>query len=205
MKIKIIAPLMAYVTIAIGLFWARSAWAALLGFHAAILSSLFLAKPNTPLSLLFKTHSINWSILSILLCGSSGVSLYFLWSYFGVAEDFSAQLNSIGLTISTWPAFIAYFVLVNPFVEEYFWRGFLGSLSRSISIYDAIFAGYHVLLLIGKAHYASIVLVFALLTLASWFWRQITDRDGGLLAPVLGHMAADLTILLTVSWMSSYR
>ena len=205
MKIKIIAPLMAYVTVAIGLFWARSAWVALLGFHVAILSSLFFAKPNIPLSFLLKTQDQKWVLLSILLCGSSGISLYFLWSYFGISDDLAAQLKSIGLTTSTWPIFIGYFVLVNPFVEEYFWRSFLANTIQNISIYDAIYAGYHTLILIGKVHYASIVFVFALLTVASWFWRQITQRDGGLLAPVLGHMAADLTILLTVSWMSSYR
>lgn len=196
---------MAYLTIAIGLFWVRSAWAALLGFHVAIISSLLLARPNIPISFLLRIQEIKWVVLSILLCGSSGISLYFLWSYFGIAVDLSAQLKAIGLTASTWPSFIAYFVLVNPFVEEYFWRGFLGSTIQSVSVYDAIYAGYHVLILIGKVHYASIVFAFALLTLASWFWRQITYKGGGLLAPVLGHMAADLTVLWTISWMSSHQ
>jgi len=37
-----------------------------------------------------------------------------------------------------------------------------------------------------------------LLILAGWFWRQIAREDQGLLAPVLGHMAADFTILMAV-------
>jgi hypothetical protein len=41
-----------------------------------------------------------------------------------------------------------------------------------------------------------------LLVLAGWFWRQIYREDKGLLAPALGHMAADFTILLAVYSMA---
>lgn len=196
-----IAPLMAYVTVAIGLFWLRSAWITMLGFHIAIIGTLLIAKPNIPLSFLFKTHSIKWIALSFLLSGCSGIALYFLWSYFGIANDLPAQLEAIGLTSSTWPGFIAYLGLVNPFIEEYFWRGYLGSTTKGFYFYDAIYAGYHALILIGKVHFASIVFAFAMLTLAAWFWRQVTYKDGGLLAAVLGHMTADLSILSIIFWM----
>ncbi|HEX5808781.1 MAG TPA: hypothetical protein VFY25_08965 [Anaerolineales bacterium] len=44
------------------------------------------------------------------------------------------------------------------------------------------------------------MIVYSLIVLvaAGWFWRQLARIDEGLLAPVLGHMAADLTILLAV-------
>jgi membrane protease YdiL (CAAX protease family) len=203
MKIKIIAPLMAYVTVAIGMFWARSAWVALLGFHAAIIGSLMVAKPNIRLKNLFKVNHVKWILMSVLLCGSSGIVLYFLWPHFGISDDLAEQLESLGLTTSTWPVFIAYFSLINPFVEEYFWRGYLGNITAGFHIYDAIYAGYHALVLIGKVHFASIIFAFAMLTLAAWFWRQVTHKDGGLLAAVLGHLTADLSILLTVRWMCS--
>ena len=193
--------MLAYFAVALGILWVRSAWIALLAFHVAIISSLFFAKPDIPLSILFRTRNTKWVALSILLSGSSGLSLYFLWSYFGIADDLPAQLESIGLTASTWPAFIAYFTLVNPFVEEYFWRGYLGNITKGPYIYDAIYAGYHVFLLLGKMHFASILFAFATLTLVSWFWRQLMYRDGGLLAPALGHLSADLSILLAIRWM----
>jgi hypothetical protein len=203
MKIKIIAPLMAYATVAIGIFWLQSAWMTLLGFHVAIISSLFIAKPNIPFSSLLKTHDKKWIALSILLSGCSGIGLFFLWPWFGIAEDLPAQLESMGLTASTWPPFIAYFTLVNPMIEEYFWRGYFGSTIQGVYIYDAIYAGYHALILIGKVHFASILFAFVMLGLAAWFWRQVTYKDGGLLAAVLGHMGADLSILLVVFWMCS--
>jgi len=91
-----------------------------------------------------------------------------------------------------------YFTFVNPFVEEYFWRGYLGSKTKSLHTTDFLYAGYHALVLINKVQTGSIIFSLGVLVLASWFWRQIAREDGGLLAPVLGHMAADLTIMAVV-------
>ena len=193
---KWIAPIPAYLAVIIGLFWFRHAWGALLGFHLAIIVSLFFAKPNLPVAVLFRSTNAKWVILSIVLCGSSGVSLYFLWHPFGIAKNISEQTMSLGLNPNNWLFFIAYFALVNPFIEEYFWRGYLGDKTHNLYIYDAIFAGYHALVLIGMAHLVSIIFSIVMLTFAGWFWRQIAREDHGLLAPVLGHMAADFMILV---------
>ncbi len=195
---KWIAPLLAYLAVGLGLFAFHSAWGALLGFHVAIIVSLLIAKPGIPITILFKSNNIQWVFLSILLCGSSGVSLYFFWNSFGFASDISKQIALLGLNISNWLFFIAYFALVNPFVEEYFWRGYLGSKIKSLHSSDFLYAGFHALILINKVQVGSIIFGISILVFAGWFWRQIVRVDEGLLAPVLGHMAADLTILLTV-------
>ena len=49
-----------------------------------------------------------------------------------------------------------------------------------------------------------IVYSIAVLILAGWFWRQIARADGGLRAPVLGHMAADFSILTAV-YLNLYK
>ena len=195
---KWISPILAYLAVIIGLFWFRDAWRALLGFHLSIIVSLFYAKPNIPITVLFKSTSAKWVILSILLCGSSGISLYFLWPLFGIANDISEQTISLGLNPRNWLFFIAYFALVNPFIEEYFWRGYLGDATHNLNIYDAIFAGYHALILIGKAHWIFVIVSIAVLTFAGWLWRQIAREDQGLLAPTLGHLAADFMILAAI-------
>jgi hypothetical protein len=195
---KWIAPILAYLAVGIGLFGFHSAWGALLGFHVAIIISLLIARPNIPITVLFKSKNIKTIILSILLCGSSGVILYFLWDSFDFASDLSKQVESLGLNISNWKFFIAYFTLVNSFIEEYFWRGYLGSKTKSLHISDFLYAGFHGLILINKVHTYSIIFALATLILAGWFWRQSAREDKGLFAPVLGHMAADFTILLTV-------
>ena len=199
---KWVAVLSVYLTVGIGLLVFHSAWGSLLGLHAVITLSLLFAKPDIPLKIFFTSKNKKWIFINILLCGSSGVASYFLWDTFRFANDFPQQVEALGLNASNWPMFIAYFVLVNPFIEEYFWRGYLGSESTSLQTSDFLFAGYHILIVINKLHVFSIAYALFVLLLAGWFWRQVARADGGLLAPVLGHMAADITILVTVYMMT---
>ena len=174
----------------------------MVGFHIAVLIVLLFLHPNLHINILFKSKYPKWIPVSILFCSISGIGLYFLWDVFGIANDLPAQLQSIGLTSSSWPLFIAYFLLVNPFIEEYFWRGVLGSNSKKLYIGDAVYAGYHALVLWGRVIPFSILFAVIIIASAGWLWRQMAREDGGLLAPVLGHMIADFTILLTIYLIS---
>jgi len=200
---KWLTPVLPYLAVGLGLFWFRNAWIALIGFHIAILASVLLARSQVPIQILFKSSDARWLLLSILLCGSSGISLHFLRPYFGITNDLSVQTQTLGLTRSAWPGFIAYFVSVNPFIEEYFWRGLLGNPTPRLYISDFLYAGFHALILIGKMPIGAILYSLAALVLAGWFWRQVGREDKGLLAAVLGHMAADLTILLAAYQITS--
>lgn len=199
---KWIAPTLAYLAVSLGLFVFHSGWGALLGFHIAIIVSLLIAKPNIPVSILVKSNNFKWIVLSILLCGSSGITLYVLWDSFGFADNLSTQVESLGLNARTWIPFIAYFASANPFIEEYFWRGYLGSASKHPHISDFLYAGFHGLILIGKVQPVSILLALSALVAAGWFWRQVMRKDRGLLTPVVGHMAADFSILISVYQMT---
>jgi membrane protease YdiL (CAAX protease family) len=195
---KWIAPALAYLAVGLGLIQFHSAWGALVGFHVVIIVSLLIARPNLPVTILLKSTNFKWIFLSVLLCGGSGVALYFLWDVFKVASDLPAQVAALGLNSATWPPFIAYFALINPLFEEYFWRGYLGSPTKKLYVYDFIYSGFHGLILIGKVHAYSIVFGLSVLVFAGWLWRQIAREDHGLLAPVLSHTAADFTILMAV-------
>lgn len=195
---KWIAPVLAYLAVGLGIFLFHSAWGALAGFHVVIIVSLLIARPNIPVTVLFKSTNLKWILLSILLCGGGGVALYFLWNIFGFASDLPTQVEALGLNTTTWLPFIAYFALVNPFVEEYFWRGYFGNPTKSLYLYDFIYSGFHGLILIGKVHSYSIIFGLSVLVFAGWLWRQIAREDHGLLAAVLGHMVADFTILMAV-------
>jgi hypothetical protein len=196
---KWLTPLLPYLAVALGLFWLHHAWLALLGFHFAIVISLLLAKPSIPVKILFTSRDLRWCALSILLCGSSGFSLYSFWSYFGFVSNLPAQVESLGLTSATWPLFITYFVLVNPLIGEYFWRG-IWEPHRNLYVSDFLYAGFHELILWNKVPMSSIIYSLIALVLAAWFWRQLARVDQGLLAPVLGHMAADFTVLIAIFW-----
>jgi membrane protease YdiL (CAAX protease family) len=200
MKLKTFAPLVAYLAVTIGLLWAHSAWAALLGFHAGMLLILSIAKPQVPLANLFKGRHLPTLIGCILLCASSGVFIFFAEPHL-VFPTLPVELASIGLTSATWPWFIAYFVLVNPWIEEYFWRGYLNNPSRRPAPVDFAFAGYHLLILYGKTNWLWIVISFLVLAAVAWLWRQVSRKTKGLLIASLSHMAADFSILLAVYWI----
>jgi membrane protease YdiL (CAAX protease family) len=195
---KWLTTVLPYLAVGIGIFWFQNAWAALLGFHLAIVLSLLPARPALPVTVLFKSHDLRWGLLSVLFSASGGVFLYLFRDSFGIAGDFSTRVARLGLDSSNWIAFIAYFSLVNPFVEEYFWRGYLGSPAKNPYISDFIYAGFHALILAGTMPAASLAFALTTLVLAGWFWRQVARQDQGLLAPVLGHMVVDFLILLAV-------
>lgn len=199
---KWLTPILVYLAVGLGLFWVEHAFLTLLGFHSAIIVSLLLARSQVPIKILFKSRNIRWLVLNILICGSSGIFLYFFWSSFRIVGDLSAHVKALALTRTTWPLFITYFVLVNPLVEEYFWRGYLGSPTRNVHASDFLYSGFHGLVLLGKMQTGAILYSLIMLVLAGWFWRQIAREDGGLLAPVLGHMAADFTLLMALYRMS---
>jgi hypothetical protein len=195
---KWLAPILPYIAVWVGLGLFHNAWFALAGFHIAILGTLLLYRPNLSTKVLFKSKTSKKVLSSIIFCGSGGIGLYYLWNAFGVANDLPVQLKSIGLNSSSWPLFIVYFSLVNPIVEEYFWRGVLGDGSKKPVFVDFIYAGYHAIVLWDKLNPFFIVLAVVILVSTGWLWRQIAREEDGLLAPVLGHMAADFSILLAI-------
>jgi len=196
---KWLIPILPYIAVMAGMHLFNNAWLALIGFHISILLMLAVMRPNIPINILIKSKSPKWILISMLLCSVGGTGLYFLWDMFGISPDLSAQLGSIGLnSTASWFAFIAYFSVVNPPIEEYFWRGVLGSDTKKFYIGDLVYAGYHGLVLWGKVHPLLILLSLIILTSVGWFWRQISREDDGLLAAVLGHMVADFSILFVV-------
>jgi membrane protease YdiL (CAAX protease family) len=195
-------PILPYLAVWAGLFFFKNAWFALIAFHVAIFLAILVVRPAVPINILFKSKSFKWVLFSVLFCSTSGIGLYFLWDVFGVAQDLPTQLLSLGLDTAAWFPFIAYFSLVNPFVEEYFWRGVLGSATKKLHVGDAVFAGYHAMILWGRVNPFSTLFAVIILVSAGWLWRQLFRKDHGLLAAVLGHMVADFSILLTIYTMT---
>src|SRR3989304_6804383 len=121
-SLKSFAPLAAYVAVVIGLFWARSAWIALLGFHAGLLLVLFIDKPTLSIRTLFNGFNFPLFIVCVLLSLSGGMILILAWPRLSISPNLTAQLAALGLTSRTWPAFIAYFAVVNPWLGGDFGR-----------------------------------------------------------------------------------
>ena len=69
---KWLTPIWPYLAVSLGLFWFHNAWAALLGFHIAIVISLLFAGSQIPVKTLFKNNDIRWVVL---IPGSTGLAI----------------------------------------------------------------------------------------------------------------------------------
>lgn len=190
-----------YLAVFLGIMPLRSAWGALVGFHLTLLP-LIVARRQT-ISPRFLVPVSKRILLPVALTGlSAGLGLWFIWPYSGIPSDFSARVAALGLAGLTWPFFIAYFTLVNPWLEEPYWREIITSPSPYPAPVDLLFAGYHLSILILFVGWPWMLFAFVILTLASWFWRQVSRYTGSLLPATLSHMLADLSILLVLYFKS---
>lgn len=192
---QIAAALLPYIAITTGLIVFHNAWAAIISYHACIVVVLALSKPAFGTRLIPKFSNLS---LPLVFGMSGGVLLFLLWPLLSVPGNINSYLNSIGLTPSSWPWFILYYVSVNPFLEEYFWRGSLGSGDKHLLASDLMFAGYHGIVLAGKITVLWLAAALVILTFAAWYWRQISRESGGLIIPVLSHAAADASVIAAI-------
>jgi membrane protease YdiL (CAAX protease family) len=199
---KILSPLIPYPAVIIGFLIFRNAWLTVLGYHAGMILVLLLSNTRPPLKTIFKGNHFWIPFITFLIGGCAGVVLYLLWPDVSLPPDINVFLRSLGLTGLSWLVFVAYFSLVNPFIEEYYWRGYLGSTAKGITLNDVLFSGYHLIVLAGLIGNIWLFVVFTGLTLGAWFWRQMNRLNGGLLASVVSHLAADTAIVLTIYYFS---
>lgn len=130
-----------------------------------------------------------------VLCLLTGPILWFLWPYMArPGVELSVLLSQWGLTGGTAWAFALYSITLHPVLEEGFWRGMLPNHLLS----DALFAGFHLLVLAPLIHAVWLPLVFVVLLTASGIWRHFARKTKGLLLPILTHALADLGVVLAV-------
>ena len=198
-----VALLMPCIAVLIGLNILRSAWAAILFYHAVIVIYLFLTRSDRPRPALFRGWHTSTGIGLILLCACSGLLLVLLWPVIeNVHGNLSAALDSFGLHGARWWLFAAYYVSLHPILEEIFWRGAMSERNRSINFTDIAFATYHMLVLLHFLKIPWVIVVFVILVLVSWFWRSIAGRYHGLAIPVISHMTAGLGIMTATYLLS---
>ncbi len=195
---RVIAPFAPYVIVSLGLFLFRNAWAALIGYHLAMVLIMLLSsgKPD------FKQLVVGkrWPVLVVSCVVGTCAGLFLLggWSLMGLDGKAGEFARSLGLSGATLLAFLIYFVIANPWIEEFYWRGYLGSGDSRPVLNDLMFSGYHLLVMASILGPVWSAALFVVLTVAAWFWRQADRLGGSLLPSLLSHLAADLTVMLVV-------
>jgi membrane protease YdiL (CAAX protease family) len=140
--------------------------------------------------------------LAIVTCGVfalAGVAVYYLWPVAVRADvDLATLLETMGLGGWRFLVFAVVFCLLNPVVEEVFWRGCLQDDRRRVSWIDAAFAGYHVPVLVMFINVGVSAVGFAILCTASWCLRRLRHKSGGLGLGWAAHFLADLSVMTAV-------
>jgi hypothetical protein len=200
--IRLWAPLIPYVTIGTGLLILHNVWIAIVSYHLCMGAILLLTKSKFPSKPVPKTRNYKILVVAAFLGGAGGLLLYLLWPLLGIPRTINLYFQQIGLDQAVWPYFIAYFVLINPWLEENYWRGYLGSYSRRITLNDVLFSGYHLIVLAGKINTIWLISVFVILILGSWFWRQANGWSHGLAPSIISHVVADASIIGIIYFMT---
>ncbi len=188
----------------IGLHLLHSGWAAILGYHAGMCLLLWAGGGWPSASRLARGWTWKEGTASAAFGAAAGPAILLLWPLAAdPSNPLQERLAGLGLQGSAWWAFVAYYALVNPPLEEAFWRGWLRSPSRAPAPVDALFAGYHALVLPLFIGWPWVVLAFACLVGAAWLWRRLAQRCGGLAIPAVSHLVADVSVIAAAIVLSS--
>ena len=192
--------LLPMITVGYGFYIANNIWVAMFGYHGFAILILASMKQGYQLRRFFSGGNYGkmlfWSFPALL----SGGILFSLGLHLNISESIRVSLTQMGLSGSGWLLFIVYYSLVNPVIEEVYWRGFLGSEKNGITWSDIGYGGYHPLVFLKFLALPWAILEFIFLTMMGWFWRRMVKKHDGLLIPSAMHLSADLSIAVAI-WL----
>jgi len=188
-----------YLAVILGVFFFKSGLFAVLLYHLVLAICIVGINRSKAIKLLvsgFRRHIGPLICLGGLL---PGVVIFFLWPIAKLEPvDLAQLMESVSLTNTSFMVFALYACFVNPFLEESFWRGCFKPASWRPGPIDALFAGYHAIILIPVVKPVFVLLSFMALTCVGWIFRNIYRLTGGLAIPLLTHIVADIAILYAV-------
>lgn len=105
-RVRVVAPLIPYVAVVVGLYGARSAGIALCLYHAGILSVVL--RDRCRYDGRTKKLAWYWWLIAAVVVALGGVLLFALWPLLGEdADNVPTRLALVGVTPATWPYLVA--------------------------------------------------------------------------------------------------
>lgn len=197
-----ISPIAPYLATLVGLYWAHSAWLAIGLYHLIMGAVLLARRPESRLRQLAQGWNWRAGLPHMLLGLAAGPTILVLWPTIArEPEHLNATLADLGLQGQAFWIFAVYFVLVNPVLEEVFWRSAPRVRRGRPALSDFAFAGYHALVLNLFLDAIWTLVATVLLVLVAWSWRRTIPRGPGLAIPLLAHALAGLSIITAVAYL----
>ena len=199
-----LAPIPLYAAVIAGLYLFESGWAAIVGYHVAICAVIAVGGDGRKLQgVLFRGWNRAFGIGMTAACLISGLLVYLLWPIIRLEHvELGTALADLGLQGWSWLLFMAYYSLVNPAMEEIFWRRWYPSKLKIPLFSDVFFAGYHVFVMVLFVQAAWAGVTFVVLVAAARIWRELTHRYRGLAIPLASHTAADVSVIAAAAWLA---
>jgi hypothetical protein len=199
---KLLAALGPYLAVLIGMHLFRSAWLAILLYHAGILAFLVCRRPAGLWRRMWFGMKNPLLFPGLVVCAMAAPVVYFMWPWFAASETILPEwLATYGLAGRAWLLLIPYFSIVHPALEEVHWQAISPKRRKGLCWQDVLFAGYHVVALFQLIKAPWLFLVFTVLAGSSVFWRWAADRFGGYGLPILTHAAADAAVVVGVHFL----
>jgi membrane protease YdiL (CAAX protease family) len=198
-KFKLAGISIPYIAILFGLFVFKNALIAVSIYYVGIIIFSSITGGTSFIKSIFSGWDIRIAVFAVIMGGLSGVVVYTAWNMSALEGiSLKAVFAEYGLEGTRICVFAGLAILVNPVIEEVFWRGLLGVKDRRISWLDAAFAGYHVPALLLVIKPLMVALAFIVLCIAGWGLRLIRNKLDDLLVPYLVHLAADMSIVAAI-------
>lgn len=135
------------------------------------------------------------------------VGTYFVLSPYLDTTGIVASLSSHGITREIFPYVAAWIILVNPLMEEYFWRGYVlvrgyafaqHTLWRPLVVWGtgSVFALHHTIIVLSWFVWWQWLLTITFLAFAGVVLNGLYVRSGSIVPSLVVHTAADTAIVI---------
>ncbi len=195
---NLLAALIPYVAVLIGMHGFHSAWLAIILYHLGIVATLVRRSAGS-FHRVFSGYRLAVLLPGVLVCALAAPVVYFIWPWLEASDGILRPwLERFGLVGWKWWLLVPYFSMVHPVLEELHWRGIAPRPFRRFCWQDLLFAGYHVQVLFQLVRWPWLVVVFAVLAASSVFWRWSAARFDGYGVAIATHAVADAAIMVAV-------
>ncbi len=193
-----------YVAVVLGLYVFKNVFVALAIYYSAIAFFIVIKSEKSLLRTIFSGCNSCAAAGSAIVFACGGVVIFLLWPYAKLENvNLTSTLAEYGLNGATCYIFVAAATILNPLLEELFWRGCFQNDPTRPAFIDVVFAGYHVLALVLVIKVPITILAFVVLFSASWWLRFMKHKFGGLAVPYIAHLVADVSIIAGIYFLIS--
>lgn len=202
-----------FFTTSINNYWIGLIIRILLLIFVPIFSVMYFKKISFKEAFLFPLHFTNKKIIknlttfgciaALVIIGGATLILLKLIDFNLISKNL---IENFGITKFTYPFVASSIILINPFIEEYFWRGFIfrelyenskSKLGRQLTYFSGfLFALHHMIIVQGWFTWWQWWLVVIFLGLVGVYFNYIYNKTKNIYSTWIIHAFADLIIVI---------